>query len=191
MKLKYLLRGMGIGILFTALLFIAFRPAGGEQQMTDEEIMERAAELGMFTEDEAKDKIMDEKLDKLQSQSPSPLPDTTPSPAINASPEITPSPAITASPVPTSSPTPEKTASPKPAEPTKSPEMQEEKVTLTITAGMSSESVAAQLKDAGVIKDASDFNAYLADNGYATKLRIGTYSIPKNSSYRAIVDVIT
>ncbi|MDE5679923.1 MAG: hypothetical protein K2I01_05765, partial [Lachnospiraceae bacterium] len=45
MKLKYYLRGLGIGILVTVLLMTV--AAGKRRTMTDEEIKERARELGM------------------------------------------------------------------------------------------------------------------------------------------------
>ena len=45
MKLKYYLRGLGIGIAVTALV-LSFT-GGGKTSLTDEEIMARARELGM------------------------------------------------------------------------------------------------------------------------------------------------
>lgn len=46
MKLRYYLRGLGIGIIVTAILMGA--TGGGKQNMTDEEVKARAAELGMM-----------------------------------------------------------------------------------------------------------------------------------------------
>lgn len=48
MKLKYYLRGLGIGIFVTA--FICTIAAGSPSELTDEEIMERAESLGMVRE---------------------------------------------------------------------------------------------------------------------------------------------
>lgn len=48
MKLKYYLRGLGIGIFVTA--FICTIAAGSPSELTDQEIMERAESLGMVRE---------------------------------------------------------------------------------------------------------------------------------------------
>ncbi len=49
MKLKYYLRGLGIGMLVTALVFVLSGNAGA--QMSDAEVKRRAAELGMEEKD--------------------------------------------------------------------------------------------------------------------------------------------
>lgn len=49
MNLKYYLRGLGIGIVVTALI-MGIAAGGKKQVLTDEEIMERARELGMVEE---------------------------------------------------------------------------------------------------------------------------------------------
>ena len=36
-----------------------------------------------------------------------------------------------------------------------------------------------------------DFNMYLYNNGYESKLRVGTYEIPKGASYEEITRIIT
>lgn len=46
MKLKYYLRGLGIGIVVAALL-MGFVKAGGKEKLSDDEIIARAAQLGM------------------------------------------------------------------------------------------------------------------------------------------------
>lgn len=46
MKLKYYLRGLGIGIIVTAIIMMITN-AGSGKPLTDEQIMERAEELGM------------------------------------------------------------------------------------------------------------------------------------------------
>ncbi len=46
-KLRFYLRGLGIGILVTAVILIAVKLSTGNGEMTDAEIKRRAAELGM------------------------------------------------------------------------------------------------------------------------------------------------
>lgn len=53
MKLKYYLRGLGIGIVVT--VFIMMAALGNKQPMTDEEVMARAKELGMIENSVLKD----------------------------------------------------------------------------------------------------------------------------------------
>ena len=126
--LKYYLRALGIGIIVTALLMGYSQK--GQAQMTDEEIRERAAQLGMREQQGV--------LSELATASPevSPAADPTVSPtywstaASTGSPTSQPAVEPAASPTPqpaaepTASPTPQPAASPTPqpaAKPTASP----------------------------------------------------------------------
>lgn len=51
MKLRYYLRGLGIGILVTALIFVLSGNTGG--RMSDEQVKTRAAKLGMVEKENA------------------------------------------------------------------------------------------------------------------------------------------
>lgn len=54
MKLKYYLRGLGIGIIVTTLvLMVAF--SGKKEKLSDQEIMQRAEQLGMVMADDGTD----------------------------------------------------------------------------------------------------------------------------------------
>ncbi|HBI73185.1 MAG TPA: hypothetical protein DDY59_08355, partial [Lachnospiraceae bacterium] len=58
MKLKYYMRGLGIGILLTTLLFAL---SGYQKKLSDQEIIERAEKLGMVTaakEEDPLDKVL-------------------------------------------------------------------------------------------------------------------------------------
>ena len=58
MKLKYYMRGLGIGILLTTLLFAL---SGYRKKLSDQEIIERAEKLGMVTaakEEDPLDKVL-------------------------------------------------------------------------------------------------------------------------------------
>ena len=52
MRLKYYLRGLGIGIVVTAII-LTITNAGLEKPLTDEQIMERAEKLGMIRPEDA------------------------------------------------------------------------------------------------------------------------------------------
>ena len=48
MELKYYLRGLGLGIIVTAIIMAVVSP--GSQKMTDAEVIRRAKQLGMTEE---------------------------------------------------------------------------------------------------------------------------------------------
>ncbi|WP_049754112.1 hypothetical protein [Heliomicrobium modesticaldum] len=51
-------------------------------------------------------------------------------------------------------------------------------VTITVTSGDTSETVARKLKASGVIADAERFNRYLVEKGYATRIQDGAIAMP-------------
>lgn len=65
MKLKYYLRGLGIGIILTTLVFLVTKP---EQKLTEDEIKKRAAELGMTMERDPLSSSLDDILNKSDEQ---------------------------------------------------------------------------------------------------------------------------
>ena len=99
MKLKYYLRGLGIGILVTVLLTTV--SSGQRRTMTDEEIKARARELGMSESMVLAD---------MQGGSATGEDDKTPEATVEPekTPEVTPTP----TPTPTATPTPTPTATP-------------------------------------------------------------------------------
>ena len=62
---------------------------------------------------------------------------------------------------------------------------------ITIVSGMWSDKVAQELQKLGLIQDAEDFDRYLISNGYADKIRVGTFEIPTDASYEQIAKIIT
>ncbi len=109
MKLRYYLRGLGIGMLVAAAVLMISGSTGGK--MSDEEIKKRASELGMVEKDTSvlAEAGQPEKEDGTAAAEPTPEATATPQPT--AEPTATPSPAET--PVPTGTPTPTATSTPK------------------------------------------------------------------------------
>ena len=178
MKLKYYLRGMGVGILFaTIILSVSFR-VSSKVRLSDDEIIKRAEELGMV-------KQSDVNLDDIIK--PSVTPTVTPEKDSPVSPTAQPTATPTAEPAgePTTKPTDKPTGT-KEVKPTESPG----DVTFRIVPGMTSEDVSNLLKDKGIIEDAKAFNQYLKINNYTTDINIGEYQIKKFSSYEDIADTI-
>lgn len=191
MKLKYYLRGLGIGMAVTALILgISFSGRQGQetQTLTDEQIKERAAELGMVDSSELT-------LAALQNSTQS-QPQVTTEPEATAEPEVTAEPEATAEPETTTEPEataePEVTAEPEiTAEPevTATPELTHSSI--TINKGADSGSVSRQLYEAGLVENAKAFDNYLCNNGYSRSINPGTYEIAPGTSEEEIAKIIT
>lgn len=193
MKRKYYLRGLGTGILVTALILII--ASGQKETMTDEEVKARAKELGM---------VESTLLSDLANQTPAAEPETMADPAATAEPETTeeatPEPA--AEPETTAEPTPEPTVEPEAtaepatepkttAEPTTDPATEQESILITIRSGESSVSVSKALEEAGLVATAQEYDRYLCENGYDKKIRSGEHRIPVGADDAEIAAIIT
>ncbi|MCM1193449.1 MAG: hypothetical protein NC389_13605 [Acetatifactor muris] len=114
MKLKSYMRGLGIGIVVTALIMGIATKSG--RPLTDAEIKAAAAKLGMVESESLKLTDLDQGGAKPESS-----PSASPAPEVSAAPEPTPSasptPEVSATPEPTpsASPTPEVSAAPEPS----------------------------------------------------------------------------
>ena len=215
MKLKYYLRGLGIGMAVTALILgISFSGRQGQeaQTLTDEQIRERASELGMVDSSE----LTLAALASSAAQTPETTiepeaaaePETTTEPEATEEPEATTEPEATAEPKITTEP--EATAEPKmttepktTAEPemTTEPEATEEpelttapeqlQTTITIKKGSDSGSVSRMLYEAGLVENAKAFDNYLCNNGYSRSINPGIYEIAPGTSEEEIAKIIT
>lgn len=189
MKLKFFLRGLGIGILVTAsILTISHRAQDKQQTLTNEQIVERAEELGMVLPEESESPQPSASLEP--SETPVSTPTVTPSPTVEASPTVEPSPSAKPTTEPSAKPTTTPTATPKKVEETKKSEKEPSYVSVTIEKGMWSETVSRKMEEAGLVKSADDFNAYLMNNGYSSQISVGTYKIQKGATYQEIADKI-
>lgn len=162
MKLKYFLRGLGVGIVVTALLLcVSYR-----NTESSENIVEKAKKLGMvFPEKTAKPTISSE---------PTKAPAVSGSAVKNEEEKVTPTPKET-----------------KASEVTKKPTVSKDTITFTVRGGLLSSSVAREMREQGVIQDDDAFDDYIEKNGYGKKIRAGTYQIPKDASFEEIAKIIT
>jgi hypothetical protein len=190
MKLKYYMRGLGIGIILTTLILTIANP---KETLTDAEIRERAKALGMEDVKEKEEQALGEILgnNKL-SVTPAVSPTLEPTPELTSTPE----PTTTPEPTPSPEPTPEPTLTPTPTveipkDNNRDGENNGELITFKVEPGMSSGKVAVMLVEIGLIKDADDFNQYIVKQGKASVIRVGTYTLPKGASYEDIVTKIT
>lgn len=177
MKLKYYLRGLGIGILVTAVI-MGVTQGSRKETLSDREIRERAAALGMV---EPGNSLAD--LEAAETPAATEIPEAIETPAATETPEAAETPAATEAPAAT----PEVTARPtqKPAE-----EEEGSSYTFEIQAGDSSYQVAYRLQQAGLVADARDFDNYLCSKGYDRKLKTGSYEIPETVTEEEISEIL-
>ncbi len=64
-------------------------------------------------------------------------------------------------------------------------------VTLTVYSGNSSDTVAKRAEELGLVTNSREFDAYLVTNGYANRIRVGSFEIPLGASYEYIAKAIT
>jgi hypothetical protein len=212
-KNKYYMRGIGVGILVCALILSISR-LNTKTDITDEEIISRARALGMI---ESGDQTLTEATGVSDAEAePSEIqPEDVPSPETSHEP---PYPVMTAEPSPdtseppypvmTSAPSPEvsepepsPSAVPSPsASPVTSPSSDPDNdplltdlvyVTLTVYSGNSSDTVARRAEELGLVTNSREFDAYLVTNGYANRIRVGSFEIPLGASYEYIAKAIT
>lgn len=216
MKRKYYMRGLGIGVIVSAILF-SFAFPKSAPNMTDEEVIERAKELGYTKKTEG---VTADDIDKIKDNvTPQPGSETegdadhategTPGTTPDVTPGPTPSPVPTPEPPdrpeqpkepgrPSSTPEPTKvpTNTPKPTKaptntpvPTKTPSGTV--YTIKVERGMTASRVSKLLEEAGAVASATEFVTYLRDNSLTDEINIGTFRIPAGADFKEIADILT
>lgn len=216
MKLNYYMRGLGIGIVVTALL-MGIASSGKKEQMTDEEIRQRATEMGMVDgnivladmpeihedEEEQKEEQKEEGNEKegaLTSLSGNGSADNKDSAKDTQTGQQGQENDKEAENLKTengddSEGEPEEGG--EGSEETLGDNPREDGVTvneiivISIDSGDGSRVVANKLLQAGMIEDAAAFDEYLCRNGYDKRLKTGRHDIPVNATDEEIAASIT
>lgn len=188
MKKKYFVRGLGIGIIFGALIMLAAYLTSGKGSLSDEEVMKRAQELGMVKKSEyvldsevASEETTTEAVtteasvatEKATEEATTEAPGTTEKATEEAATE-----AATTEKATTEAATTEQTDA-------------KTKATITVSGGMSSETISSLLENAGLVDSASKFNSFLVQNGYDKKLETGSFDISGGMTYEEIARILT
>ncbi len=63
--------------------------------------------------------------------------------------------------------------------------------TFVVRNGLLSSSVSREMEEAGIIEDSKDFDKYLEKKGYGKMVRSGKYKIPQGADYETIAKIIT
>ena len=173
MKLKYYLRGLGIGVLVTTIILTIAHHA--QRKMSDADIIERAKELGMVMEEDTLFDDSETKENQTTTQDPTTEQGTTQEPT-------------TKEPV-TEEPTTKEPVTEEPT--TQKPTGNLKTVTFTVTDGMYSEAVTDILYKAGIITNKAEFNSFLEKNGYSRIIQNGKHTVNSSMTYEEIAKVIT
>lgn len=165
MKLKYYLRGLGIGIIVTTIILVSCFSMQ-KPKMTDVQIIEKASQLGMImpeqdsvvaaetetTEPEETQQKNEQQVAAEEAQQDAPSEDT------------------------------ENAESEEPA--------QQEPFTLVVNRGDVCRTMCENLAANGVIDDSEGLRKYLSEVGYASFISAGTYQIPYHASYEEITNIL-
>ena len=163
MRFKYFLRGLGVGIVFASLIFFMVYKENATPKMSDKQIIERAKELGMVEEGSSIEDILHTSATSEASENET---EGTTEKATEEEKKTTES---------TTEQTTETT----------------EKVSITIERGATSYTVCQKLQELGIVKDAAEYDNYLIENGYASRIRVGTHELTKGMDYHAIAEAIS
>lgn len=218
MKLRYFLRGLGTGIIFSAVLMSLYGSANNK--MSDEEIRKEAVRLGMVEKQDALDVVlgigMSAKPESTTGGAIDSESESTPEPSesVDATKEVAKEPEKTSDAIsnilsstsgvtktdleqekiteePVASPTGNPTKKPIV---TKKPEVKKESttyVTMEIKSGMWSDEISRKLTELELVDNAEAFDKYLSENGYESNIKVGSYRIPMGATYQQIAEIIT
>jgi outer membrane biosynthesis protein TonB len=221
MERRYYLRGLGLGILITAIIMGAAQRGGGK--MSDEEVRQRARELGMIENTVLSESVAEPEADaeqagtdaaaaeeKSEEAAPAdtePVTEDTPEAAADeqdtqeqtdAEDSQEQADAVDAQAEPEQADVADaQTASEEETEQSNGAQSETktaasgEAQIFTIDKGDSSVSVAQKLEQAGLISSAASYDRFLCDNGYDKKIRAGEYTIPADAGDEQIARIIT
>lgn len=197
MKLKYYLRGLGIGIAVTAAVLML--AGGGKENLTDEEIIARAKELGMV-ESVTLSQLSSET--ESESVSEEELAETSGQDSIeDVSENISEDEGVSNSETDTSEVTSEnnseavsdsssEVASEEDNSQEETSEEVEEFVIIEVGSGDGSDTVSVKLEAAGLVEDAQMYDDFLCANGYDKILQTGAHEIPKTADWDMIAEIL-
>ena len=174
MKLKYYLRGLGIGIIITTIILtIAY--SNRKLELTDEEIIQRAEALGMVMQE---DSLFPFGNKELNTEAQSEIENRT---EVQQETEHL-----------TSSKTEADAAhqSEEEAKTDDSTNINEEAYLLVIFPGMVAQNISNELEEHGVVEDGYELRTYLAEVGYTKLLKVGKYEIPYGASKEEIYQIL-
>lgn len=178
MKLKYYLRGLGVGIICTAIIMGIALSGKEKEKLTDAEIIERARLLGMVME-EKQEETPNDTNDQEENASDKAEDGTEDGAEENNSQDNT-------------IPQVQDEGQILPDESQQQPVATEPEIkTIDVLPGEYSDVVSQKLFEAGLIPDATAFNKYLTDSKQDENIMVGTHQIPMGASQDEIIKILS
>lgn len=174
MKLKYYLRGMGIGIIVTTII-LAVSFSHREVEISDEEVMARAAVLGMVMQKEDTETDVHTDTDKDADADR----DVSTESDMNTEADVDTESALQD----------DEAETDEPESNTQTSEVNDA-YRLVIRKGDVCRTVCEDLAANGVISDAEVFRSYLFEIGYANNMRTGEYDIPYGLTAEEVAGIL-
>ena len=204
MKLRYYMRGLGIGVIVAAVL-MGIALGGDKEKLSDAEIMARAKELGMVESsvlaDLGKEKEpqlpqqsqeMEENTDQLkQSEEVQEGSTDQPKQSIEGQEGSIDQPKQNKEEQNENTDVLKQNESEQNQNPSSEQDTEDEYVTLVIERGESSVSVSRSLAQLGLVESAKAYDRYLCENGYDKLIRVGTHKIKVGSTEEEIAKIIS
>lgn len=191
MRLKYYLRGLGLGIIFTCLMFMLFsnKKADNTDQMDINQQLETTTET--LSNQTSGDDKNDTANDEAVSGSADVQNNTDAEDDVNAqnnadAQNIADNQTGASDTTDTSNQTDDSNITGE----TSTDDVQDEYVTLVIEKGDIARDVAESLYEDGIIDDAESFRKYLGETGVSRTLHAGEYNIKVGSTYEEIVELL-
>lgn len=181
MRLKYYLRGLGLGIIFTCLMFMLF--SNKKADNTDQ--MDVNQQLETTTETLSSQTSGDDKNDAANDEAVSGGADVQNNTDADAQ-----NPADNQTGASDTTDTSNQTDDSNITGETGTDDVQDEYVTLVIEKGDIARDVAESLYEDGIIDDAESFRKYLGETGVSRTLHAGEYNIKVGSTYEEIVELL-
>lgn len=185
MNFRYFMRGLGVGILFSGIIFMVAYMTVPSTKLSDKEIIQKAKELGMVEEEDTIGKLLegdsqsettDEKDGKGEQRTE------------EASTQETTTKEATTQEVTTQEGTSEEQNV---KDEKKADVKQETMVQVTVSPGESSYPICQKLQSLGLIEDAQAYDNYLIEHGYASRISVGTHTLKKGMSQEEIAIAIS
>lgn len=212
MKLRYYLRGLGIGIVITALL-MGLTKGGAKETLSDDEITARAEALGMVQssvlssdlnhEEQGEDGVTVSYNTALDEPDIAALPDSAGTDQTGDAAGVVDTEATdkTADAAGDSEKVADAIGDSEGSTKASDTDVADNStkatdttgaatITVTINSGDGSDTVARHLAELGVITDAGDFDRYLCQNGYDKKLATGNHEINAGAGYQEIAEIL-
>lgn len=191
MRLKYYLRGLGLGIIFTCLMFMLFsnKKADNTDQMDINQQLETTTETlsNQTSGDDKNDTANDEAVSGSADVQNNTDAENDVNAQNNADAQNTADNQTGAS---DTTDTSNQTDDSNVTGETGTDDVQDEYVTLVIEKGDIARDVAESLYEDGIIDDAESFRKYLGETGVSRTLHAGEYNIKVGSTYEEIVELL-